>query len=684
MLGGLMDTVGFGNSSKSYHPKYIPKPSEERVLNLVKERWEGDMDASRQQFERIWFNAAQIYQGDFSGFWNTAMRHVEKTPVPSWRKRYIANKILPAVKRAVSMTVGTGARPSVVPGGPGKLHRDRAKLAEKIWESYARKKKFVTKQQYGALVACCSGTVLFKPFWDPAKGKIVGMKGNRIVTEGDVDWKVVSPLNFYPEPQAKNIEECQYAFHTYMMSIDAMRQRWKNAEYVRPDSGDTGTRGWIERRMRSISSAGSIITEPATRRGRQYATVVEMWIRPSPDVPRGMFAAVSNNVVLEHGPNPGLGLDEERVLEIPFIKYDWFEGYERFWGVGLVELLDRISREENSTKSRIIEAAILMAHPMWRAPKQSGLGDVVGFPGQILKYNPAFPPPEVVQPPEIPAYVMNMPAMFDQDFKDVSAQHDVTQGQASNARTGTAIQLLQQPDELVHSTGRMRFWEASSDIARSLLVLMKENYTEQRIAEVAGPNDSWQIIAFRGGDLDKSTNIRFVMDTSLGLTRASRLGILSDLINLQAINMGDPFERRHAVRMLESNDLDQLFSSLTIAEREAEEEIAIMSQVSEGLPPRIPTFPWQDHVVHVRLKNEFRMTPEYKMLPTVVRQLFDANVMEHEMLMLQQQQVMQQQQMATRGMPGEVGTPSPPKNSSKPPGGSQQSGSEARPQAGVA
>lgn len=680
MFGGMMETLGFGRDSKSFHPTYKPKPSEEKVLSLVRERWEGDMDASRQQFERIWFNAAQIYQGDFSGYWNAALRRVEKTPVPSWRKRYIANKILPTVKRAISMTVGTGARPMVVPGGSEKLFRDRAKLAEKIWESFATRRKFVTRQQYGALVACCSGSVLFKPYWDPDLGRVLGNKGGRLVTEGDVGWDVISPLNFYPEPNAKSMEESQYCFHVRMMPIDAMRRRWKQAKYVAPDSGDTGTRGWIERRLRAISSSGSIITEPSSRRGRQYATVVEMWVRPNAELPRGMMAVVSNNVVLESGPNPNVGLDADRILELPFIKYDWFEGYERFWGVGLVELLDRIIREENSTKTRLIEAAILMAHPMIRAPKQSGLGDVVGFPGQILKYNPAFPPPEFMPPPDIPAYATGLIEVFGRDFQDVSSQHDVTQGQTSNVRTGAAIQLLQQPDELVHSTGRMRFWEASSDLARSLLILMKDNYEEQRIAEVAGPNNQWQVIPFRGADLGNATNLRFVMDTSLGLTRAARLGVLTDIINLQGINMADPFERRHALRLMQSADLEGLFASLDIAEREADEEIAIMTDTSTGLPPRVPVFPWQDHAVHVRVKNHFRWTSEYKMLPMVVRQLYDANVMEHEQILLQQQMLEQQQQMATRGMPGETGTPSPPRPQSSPP----QGGPEGRQMSDVA
>ncbi len=669
-------TPGWDEPAKAY----TPTEREHEVLKLVSTAFDPEeRDTWKYPFERQWFTAVAFYEGIQHVYWNEISRQLEKHPAPSWRRHFISNYVSPTVQRGVSMIMGAMPKVTVAPASEDRSDRDAADLSRNIWNAYWLEEELDEKAYDAMFIAAITGNAFIKVTFDPNAGLLIGT-GSRgqPLHEGRVRWDILNPWQVFIDPSVKSIDESSWMIQETVKPLDVIRREYpERGQFVQADK-DASTRNWMHRRLLNLTSAGGQTAATQTREYERSATVREFWMRPTDRYKKGLHVIYAGDVILNPWSmtNPGVGMDDRKIMEIPIFQASWAPALNRFWKIGLVEPLVPIQRELNATRSQIVENKNMCSRPKWLVPKGSGVPDgaLTSEPGERVPYNPNFPAPAPMPISPLPQYVFNLDQWLKEDWQAIAAQSDVTQGNVpSDLRSGHGIQLLQEKDESVYAPIRRRFWQVTlTRAAQATLLLMQKNYKEERTAKLLGVNSRWRIFQFSGADLTGNTDIRYVLDTGLGQSRSARMASVREVVETAGLDMTDPSIQRRVLMLMESNALEEFVADLTVDEHEAEAELAAMTHPEIGEPTLVMAKPWQNHAVHARVKGNFRKGAEYRELVAKYPEIEYAltlnlegdeqlGVIGHEGYMQREQEAQMQMQAAMQSTPAPKGQPSPPK-----------------------
>lgn len=582
------------------------------------------MKQQRNRMERIWYLNLAFFRGKQNiAFINTPVSsngfRLLTPPAPPWRVRLVINLIRPTVRREIAKMTSQRPSFSVVPATNEDEDYYAARAAEQILESAYEDYKIgqINLSRSWWLSIC--GTSFFKCYWNEKK-KVPG-RGQRDETgqptdaQGDICVENIIPFHiFVPDLMEQDIECQPYVFHVYTKSRTWIEQYYgreiASKATVKATDGDL-----LEDSFFDVSG----IKQPVED---QYLCI-EGWVKPGGHrlLPNGgMFTIVGDQLIqiqeqypYSHG-------------EYPFVKFDHIPSGQ-FYAHSTIEDLIAPQREYNRTRSQIIEAKNTMSKPKLVYEKGSvDPNKITSEPGQGIPYEPGRNPPTPLPLINLPTYVGEELVRLRTDMDDISGQHEISRGNTPPQVTAaTAISYLQeQDDSMIGPTLNSVEW-GFQKLGKLILCYVVDYWQEDRLIKVAGKNESFDALYFKGNSLRGNTDVRVQAGSALASSKAARQAFLMDLFKM-GVFAQNPSE---FLRILDLRGIDKVIESYQVDISQAQRE---NTKMKNGMEVTVNDF--DNHELHLDEHGKFSKTQEYEMLDDQMKQLFIAHRQAHQQAMM--------------------------------------------------
>lgn len=611
----------------------------------------------RGRFEPAWFLNMAFYVGQQWCFWNRG--RLDQPQVPKHRMLVTDNRILPVVQTRIAKKVKQRPTWMVTPQSPEDSDIDAAQLAETILEGFLWKHLHMQEKLNDVLLwADICGAGFWKIYWDSKAGDrvevLVGQDGQPIpdqngrlikaaqlpqlpqgaqtqaISQGDVCIEVRSPFEVIPDPLAKSLHECEWLIEEVVQSTEYVKSR-----YGKDLEGDTDVSpGWLEGRF--IGGFGG------TTGGSAYkgVKVNEFWAKPSTQFPQGKRIVWTKNDVLGEYDNP--------YESLPYVMFTGVPVAGRFWPTSIVEQLRGPQVELNKIKSQIRENAQRIGNPALLRSRQANV-KYTGLPGEEVLYDDTTPNsvPTYLQPPSMPAYVVQEIDRIEAAIREISGQHEVTSSQVpAGVTAASAINLLLEQDDTRLGPAIYDMEQQLGYAGQMVLRLVGKYYSDERTVQIAGDEGDWDIFGFKGEMLKDNTQVEVQAGSAFPASKAAKQAAMTQTLTLFVQNgiPLDPRALRKFFRDYQVGGLEQLIADVTNDLRQVKRENRLMYQGQ----PLVPNS-FDDHEAHVAEHSDEMKSARYQRADPRVRQIFERHLELHknELRAIQaQQQAQQVDQMA--------------------------------------
>ena len=353
--------------------------------------------------------------------------------------------------------------------------------------------------------------------------------------------------------------------------------------------------------------------------GSKWVTRFEFYEQPSREHPEGRFIVIAGRVLLRNGSNP------TKDHGFPFLFYRKLEVPGSFWGD--TELTDAITinRNYNRMMSRVIEHALKvgskmpMIWPYGNEPQSqfvTGIGEVIRtFGGQ---QQPSWMPIPAL-PPEIKEELQR--CLFDLD--EITGTTAVDKGNYPGKASGIAIDILTEQTAKIRQPEQRRFGALWEEWSRRLLHDLQRYAPEERLVSLRGRHDSWEVVAFRGADLD-GTDVVIEVDSMIPRSRRLALNEIQILLQTGLMNPADPGQRALAYKMIEMEDP----SSVTFDKDQHRRVAQIEEQLARAGQPIPPHQVWHDGDSHIQQHFDTLNSDDFRNWPPEAQQELLAHTMD--------------------------------------------------------
>ena len=449
------------------------------------------------------------YSLDVQSPWTPNVTDSEIWPILSSRIAWMTDqKIVPTVA------------PAALPGDPYAQHiRTLSDHMEQLFESEFKNQGWDREIVLALWDAAQYGCGLFKSVWD--SGLEEGM--------GNVALRRVDVWNFYPDPNARDLESCTYMFEVEKMTFDQIQRRFPSADIEAVRAAHLyGTRGDdITRPSQSSSSQ-----YPMAMPGNLPGSTSTVWGLPGQSS-RNTDQILSEGVnvytawVLEpweeyrettdptHGDSERVVYDEWRCVVYtgnivlfdelardlyefsrhPYVRYVDEEMGE-FWPTPIVNHLAPCQVAINRLLASYQGNVELVGNPIFIDVKGSGLERTAinNRPGVRLTLdqkmaNAQGQKPMWLEPPKMSQDVQNLIQYWITRMENISGLSGVTKGQTPKDRQAAQTTQAVQEAGFVRIRSSVRNLErALGEAYRLLAHMMIQNYDVPRQVAIVGPN----------------------------------------------------------------------------------------------------------------------------------------------------------------------------------------------------
>lgn len=407
-----------------------------------------------------------------------------------------------------------------------------------------------------AKLAQMHSCVGFKIAWDPDVGpRGPGVEPGQTAPLGEISVDLVSVFDYITDG-AEHVRDAQWcAFRRYVDEDTARALLWAKYEDE------------------------TIAPEPCQRetmwQGEEKGVEIwEMWVRPGPRYPRGVFAVVIGGHVLDVRPFPYAH------GELPLAV--WKIGSKRDHPHGDSHVADarKVQQDLNKTLNvrREVERAFADACRLF-GPKDivdqvDGEHAVVNTEDPNWKQKVGYMDPPKATLGEIDQRI----EQHQRDMGMVFGLNEAIYG-AENAKStsGRAIAYLKELDSQKLSEASRNLGECLRRIFRQVIRLTQQYVDQTRLVHIAGPDKAVQAVAFRGAQLE---GIDIILEPTSGAERwrAAQVGQLEE-------RMAAGFEDPKRVAELRDTGLQQTGGEQAAAERIQQQ---IMKAMEGHLTPPMP------------------------------------------------------------------------------------------------
>lgn len=485
---------------------------------------------------------------------------------------------------------------------------------------------------------------------------------------GEVEFKVYSPFQLFPDETALDFEEIKDLITTEVADVDVIKGLYgRPARDIQPEQVNLGT---MEQRAQQRAGWGN--WQQSTQQQDNACYIHTFWLVPgtyrgNAYLEGGKYVRWCQNKIIDS--SPGFPFQDGRM---PFVFFQHIPQATSIWPDTVVNHIRGPNLEVDKIVSQLIEAKDYMANPMWRvATQQKVKGQIKAAAGSILRYVhvPNVPPPEPIQGLQLPQQVESLLAGLREQIMEISGQSEVAHGNVpTGVRSGVAVAYLQEEDDtkIAPTIENMEFaiaLEGSLTLER-----FSQFYVVDRIIQFYRPDGRFDAMKFKGANLKDNTQVVTQAGSAMPRSKAAKQQYTLELVSLGILTDPEQIEEQ-----LDIGSGAPSVKDMNIAQANRENNIMLhglamgMFHVARDASPEeqaqtvsaaIPVKAWQDHPTHIEHHTMQMMDEEFDRLqvshPGIVR-LFDEHVAMHQKMMADQQAAMAQAQAAAKGAPEGAG-----------------------------
>lgn len=671
-LGSNVPNPEYGGASRveDFLAKRVQAKKNAKLAFWVKQQYEV-CNRQRQKQERQWYLNLAFLKGHHYVDWiktasSSSGFKLWTPPAPPWRVRLVINKIRPAIRKEIAKLTSNKPNWTVVPNSTEDVDIIAAQVAEKIFTYLYDENRIQNKLKKTVFWSSSCGTGYIKAYWD--KDKICGYGENEY--QGEIVYEHLDPFHvFVPDLMLEEIEDQPYVIHAQTRSMQWVKSKFPHIN-VQPDV--QAASGIIEDAYLNLSNAKN--------NDNSQVLILEMWIKPQrlPEHPNGAYILMVGDQIAQY-------IDEYPYDHkmYPFAKIDHIPSGQ-YYSTSVIEDLIPISREINRTRSQIVENKNMMGKLQFFYPSGSiDVRKVTNEPGQGIPFNPGLGPPIPAQPPNLPSYIIQHLDMLNGDFDDLSAQHEVSRGNApGSVVAATAIGALQEQDDSQLSTTIDSIEDGIKKLGQLSLGYVEQFWDTERLVKVTSVDSFFDVQVYKGSAIRGNKDVRVEAGSALSVSKAAKQAFIMDLMNNQHI------PPQAGLEVLEFPGVEKLYENMQIDIRQASRENLKMAAGEGQQQPKVdpmtgqpvpmvgpdgqpviemdpmtgqPTivpemetvFPpnqWDNHELHIEIHNKFRKGQQYEILPDEIKAIFELHVTLHQEAIM-----LAQMQMAPALPPGEEG-----------------------------
>jgi hypothetical protein len=512
-------------------------------------------------------------------------------------------------------------------------------------------------------------------WWDANSGNVVGR--DEQVSDGDEDrlfegnvcLDIVAPSELAVDPSSvkADLSDATWCIRTTTMTREAA---WEKYNVVLTSGGSARS---LSQEVHALGAVGQ--AEPS-HASEEWVNIHQLWMKPCRSAPKGCVITWSGQEIIEKK----LAFPYDHGM-LPFVQCDQLPGLGTREGISWVTDLIPLQTDYNDTLSR--EATIRRQ----LTPKLvAAIGQVdpqrVTSRVEVLPYMPgvAATPPHLEMPNAAWAQQFELGMnRDDHDMGEIAGAGEASQGKSAASAAAATTLSLQEADETKLSISATCLSSFIEKVGTQVLLLARQYWDEERTVRTWSDDNVLEAYRYQGSDIDEKLDVHISSESALPRSKSARVQLFMEL-QARFPGLIDP---QMLMNMIDLPGTDLLTRSLDIDTRKQNREIG---QLLLGQNPQVR--PYDNHVIHLKVLNDFRKSIDYENLPIEMQAHIDAHAALHESLVLRQMGIqvptpnatqdpaaLEQAQLAAAGPGGPVaagGVEAPPPgsggNSPGPPG----------------
>lgn len=623
-----------------------------QVIGAMGQLWENRM-SYKYVLERQWYMAIAWYLGLQNMVWADSVKRLTEQEAPSWRVRMVVNHLQAMVRTIGAKLHKANPEWDVLPASTDPSDAQKAYVANQVLTSNWERMLMGEKMMETLLWTLVNGNAFIKHTWNPDAGEPMyiptaaapggdepGSSGVETDIDpdmlGETDAEVVSGFEMIVDPRAVKFRDAAWCMHSKIVDVQDILDMYPKADIRPEDATYDFSFMQFKEHLKTLVARGNTYSRGGAASGSGTTSAIaihELWIRPrrnSKYLKKGRFVVMANNKIIKNVAFPYLH------GELPFAHFVEIAVPGRLWGTCTLEQMMPLQANYNRTRSQLVEIRNTLGNPRLLIPKGAGISaaSITNRPGEQIHYNPGFKP-EMLDAPQVPAYIANMLETDKLDMEDLSGIHEVSRAQApGQIRSGRGVLALVEQDETRLGTVVKYFESGSARLGRQNLAVSAQFVTERRIIRIIGAQDELLVTGYRGSDLIGAqsglNNISYFdvrVKTIAGMphSRAAQQELLDGLLNRKVLDPANPKDKRLVLQLLSigaaQNNVDK-------SRMHRSRQLVEIEKIIGGEP--LPPLQWHEHEIHLEVLDEFRNSSRYDTLDDNIKVVFEQHAQGHK------------------------------------------------------
>ena len=320
-------------------------------------------------------------------------------------------------------------------------------------------------------------------------------------------------------------------------------------------------------------------------------------------------------------------LDKAYKGQLPYFSFTWFDLAMNGVFQGLVEQLIPLQIDYNTTISKLANFkkwAGKIFVPDGAKLQQKWTDEDL----QIIKHAYGREP-KYVSPPNPPSFLFEDLARIEKDMQDIAMTHDPTLAQTpAGVKSGVAIQSLQEKDDFTLTPVAIKIEQKLENFCETVLDLMAEHYTEERLIQEAGKDKQTEIRSFMGYQVKGQRRIKVSLGSALPSSRVARQ---QEMIQLAQAGLIKPEEAKKYLGLGFVEEAIMPIDEQTAKIENEEMAKGILVEVQE----------WDNHKIHADVVRDYMEDSSFKDKPQDIKDLFIAHYKAHLQYLAEEMQANQ-------------------------------------------
>lgn len=538
---------------------------------------------------------------------------IQEYPRDDARTRITANRLWPASRHTMSRLLQRDMYFEVLPTDIDDVTKIGAHTAQSVLTDKCREDNWESFREAMAWGAWLGGTAGLALDWDATASPIGQLpQSGRPYGRGDI---VATPLTIQEmvwEPGTKDAERGCWWIRAQALPPKEVQAAYDMKECPKADAQ---------------AQAGAYSRLTTADRGAQpvpLTLVLTFYARPCKAYPNGAVATVVNEKFVD-GPHAWPFPFKDR-LNFVVVRETKVPGQAH--GHTVFSAAVPVQMAYNASLSNLVEHLKLAGNARMAIPETSLdlMDELTDTPGEFVPYNAAAgPPPNWMDPPRLPDWVMQQPAMLASQMDDILGVHDVSRGAApKNIESGLGISVLVEQDSTPIGHLTKEIAGAFSRFGTMVLKLYEAKVTDTRKARITVPGQVPEVVRWTGKALAGQTTATVPVEAIMPKSKAASYAMAKEMADRFPAIKENIAEFARIADMPEGNKLlEAIDADAAKAERENHE----MAMKVVCVPAK-----FDNHAKHIAIVNRFRKTSRYESMDEEQKSLYDLHAEAHEVM----------------------------------------------------